>query len=152
MLNIVISLFQEEEVITTKGQDPESLVLVKKRKNFVQVKNTRDINRYFPYLVKEDQCMQTIGARVVNELYMKHLFSLALTLHGGTESLTYSYGAPNHVVKSPKIPMNYEQIDGKLISMKTDQTDAIVEKYTSGSIEAGGKSTLPPDDNGIKGT
>ncbi len=59
-----------------------------------------DINRDFPYLVPNEKCMQTIGARLVNELYISHLFSLALTLHGGTESLTYPFGSPNHLIEN----------------------------------------------------
>ena len=116
----------------------------------------RDINRDFPYLVEETKCMQTIGARVVNELYLKHLFSLALTLHGGTESMSYSYGAPNHLVGVPKVPMNYKVVNGKVEGTPTPETYGILKKYISGKMESRikgrPKSTTPTDDIGIKCT
>jgi hypothetical protein len=64
--------------------------------------------------------METIGARVINELYTSHLFSLALSLHGGTESFTYPYGTPNHIISNniPKIPMNYDINKGKALNPK----------------------------------
>lgn len=70
-------------------------------------KSYKDINRDFPYLVKPEECMQTIGARVVNEIFIKYSPVLSLSLHGGSESLTYPYGTPNHLKNSPKIKLNY---------------------------------------------
>ncbi len=111
----------------------------------------RDINRDFPYLVKEDECMKTIGARVVNELFLKYMFSLALTLHGGEESLTYSYGAPNHIQNKPKIPMMYKVgKNRKLVSQPTKLTKKAIKKLIDKDGLNNGKSTNPPDVNGIK--
>lgn len=101
--------------------------------------------------------METIGARVVNELYINHLFSLALSLHGGTESLTYPYGTPNHMLGSstPKIPMTYliqngkASIDGSKIS---DLAKRQAEQYRKGTYDMiSGKSSESPDNNALKG-
>jgi hypothetical protein len=112
--------------------------------------NSYDINRDFPYLVAKNKCMTTIGARVVNELFISHLFSLALTLHGGTESFTYPYGAPNHIEGNQnKIPIQYtyENKDKKNLKIiKSLKTDIMVEKYqNSFSYGNAGKSTEAPD-------
>jgi hypothetical protein len=57
-----------------------------------------DPNRDFPYMRGPQECMQTITARVVNELFRSHLFRLAITFHGGTTSVSYEWGSPNHKV------------------------------------------------------
>ena len=94
-------------------------------------KTHKDINRDFPYLVKSDFCMESIGARVVNELFLKHKFSLSLSLHGGTESLTYPYGVPNHMNNNDLIPMEYEKVNKsqKLIGLSNDESIKIAKKY-----------------------
>jgi hypothetical protein len=91
--------------------------------------------------------METIGARVVNELYINHMFSLALSLHGGTESLTYPYGVPNHIMGNPNIiPMNYFRVKEKLFSKKTPLSDFMASRYRKGEFDGIiGKSTPPPD-------
>jgi hypothetical protein len=67
-----------------------------------------DVNRDFPYL--NSNCMRSISARVVNELFLNHIFSLAFTIHGGTESLTYPWGAPNHFPsRETNIPITDKQ-------------------------------------------
>lgn len=101
--------------------------------------------------------METIGARVVNELYINHLFSLALSLHGGTESLTYPYGTPNHMLGSgtPKIPVTYLIQNGKASidsSKVTPQVHQIAKQYRKGSFDMiNGRSSESPDDNTLKG-
>lgn len=112
----------------------------------------KDINRDFPYLTEPQTCMETIGARLVNELYINHIFSLALSLHGGTESLTYPYGTPNHVKNAeiPKIPSKYEMKEGTYkLSNAEELRDAvkIFQNKTFEMIEA--NSTNPPDFNSI---
>ena len=129
--------------------DEDSIPLTKK----VYRKTHKDINRDFPYLVKETSCMETIGARVVNELYINHLFSIALSLHGGTESLTYPYGTPNHMKNShvEKIPMNYKIVNGKIKSEPGKSAEKFASKYKTGSFDyLTGQSTNPPDLNSIK--
>ncbi|TMW65360.1 hypothetical protein Poli38472_008002 [Pythium oligandrum] len=63
-------------------------------------KNTRaersyDPNRDFNY-GKGSTCFQTMVARAVNEVWRDHLFQLAITFHGGTQSVSYEWGSTNH--------------------------------------------------------
>ena len=59
--------------------------------------NNIDPNRDFPYNVdRKDECMQTIAARAINELWRKHAFRLAITFHAGQESISTTWGAFNH--------------------------------------------------------
>lgn len=110
----------------------------------------KDINRDFPYLVKDSECMETIGARVVNELYLSHMFSLALSLHGGTESLTYPYGTPNHLVNGKKIPMDYKLVKGKLKNKPNSLTHSMANTFKSKVYdEIEGRGTPTPDNAGI---
>jgi hypothetical protein len=98
--------------------------------------------------------MESIGARVVNELFINHMFSLALSLHGGTESLTYPYGTPNHIQKThiPKLPIYYSEINGKLNVNVHKDAKKLVKQFRRGTYEMiVGKSTNPPDLNAIKG-
>ncbi len=55
-----------------------------------------DPNRDFPYEQRPHACMGSVAARTVNELYRTHLFSLALTFHGGMQALGYAWGAPSY--------------------------------------------------------
>lgn len=101
--------------------------------------------------------METMGARVINELYVSHLFSLALSLHGGTESFTYPYGTPNHMISSgitvPKLKMEYDIKNGKAenpheVSVGIND----LKMYRKGGYDmTTGKSTEPPDANMLKG-
>ncbi|GAB5035157.1 Hypothetical protein NocV09_02400330 [Nannochloropsis oceanica] len=58
--------------------------------------NRIDPNRDFPYQKDPAHCMETITARAVNELWRENLFQLAITFHGGMESITYEWGSYNH--------------------------------------------------------
>jgi hypothetical protein len=97
----------------------------------------KDINRDFPYLVKPEECMETIGARLVNELFISHLFSLALTLHGGTESLTYPFGSPNHLKTNEKQDFKLKRERSGFISSSQNEDDL------NGSVKT--ESTESPD-------
>ncbi|KAI9921433.1 hypothetical protein PsorP6_000840 [Peronosclerospora sorghi] len=62
-----------------------------------------DPNRDFPYnLNASDECMVTMAARALNELWRDHLFQLGITFHAGTECITYEWGGKNHVKPSGK--------------------------------------------------
>ena len=102
-----------------------------------------DINRDFPYLVESNKCMRTIGGRVVNELFLSHIFSLSLTLHGGIESLSYPFGAPNHLKDNKyEIPLKYHA--GGI--QKFPETDDLVKKYKHGDYNhLSGTSSEAPD-------
>jgi hypothetical protein len=98
--------------------------------------------------------METIGARVINELYISHLFSLALSLHGGTESFTYPYGTPNHMQNNkwiPKIPMKYNIEKGKALNPTPDSTSLqLAEKFRTGRYDMSiGKGSESPDANAL---
>ncbi|KAG7389487.1 hypothetical protein PHYPSEUDO_010372 [Phytophthora pseudosyringae] len=62
-----------------------------------------DPNRDFPYNLGDDEeCMVTMAARALNELWRDHLFQLGITFHAGTECITYEWGGKNHVKESGK--------------------------------------------------
>jgi hypothetical protein len=62
-----------------------------------------DPNRDFPYnLGSGEECMVTMAARALNELWRDHLFQLGITFHAGTECVTYEWGGYNHVMASGK--------------------------------------------------
>ena len=110
----------------------------------------KDINRDFPYLVNPSSCMQTIGARVINELFLKYNFILSLSLHGGTQSLTYAYGTPNHINGNEVIEMNYSPIkENKMLGKKVKNISLkIAKQYRNGEYEEASnsrKSNNPPD-------
>ena len=116
----------------------------------------RDINRDFPYLKEKTQCMQTVGARVINEIFIHHMIQLALSLHGGTESLTYPYGTPNHIKSNfiNKISVNYETLKNKTVIPKFGaNAQKEVNLFQQGQFEyfssPGSKSLNPPDHTSI---
>ena len=113
----------------------------------------KDINRDFPYLVDKDKCMETIGARVVNELFLKHIFSLSLSLHGGTESLTYPFGVPNHIENNKKsIPIKYITKGFRTIAEPNKESFDMAKLYRTGKFDGVmGKSTYAPDNNAMAG-
>ncbi|EGZ25542.1 hypothetical protein PHYSODRAFT_297172 [Phytophthora sojae] len=62
-----------------------------------------DPNRDFPYNLDEgEECMVTMAARGLNELWRDHLFQLGITFHAGTHCITYEWGGKNHVLESGK--------------------------------------------------
>jgi hypothetical protein len=60
-----------------------------------------DPNRDFPYSTTDDQCMRTMAARCVNEIWRRHMFRTAITFHGGDELIGYEWGSPNHIATRP---------------------------------------------------
>lgn len=74
------------------------LVIVPTANALGYYQNTReeahiDPNRDFPY-DSNNQCMETIAARTLNEVFREHMFQLSLTFHGGMEIIGYEWGAP----------------------------------------------------------
>ena len=41
-------------------------------------------------------CMRSVAARALNELWRRHVFQLAVTFHGGMLAVAYEGGAPSH--------------------------------------------------------
>jgi len=73
-----------------------------------------DPNRDFPFdILDPTQCMKSIAGRTINEIFRQHMFQIALTFHGGTEVVSYEWGAPtyNHV-DSPDDKAQVEIGDG----------------------------------------
>lgn len=76
-----------------------------------RVENGMDPNRDFAYL--QANCMQTVTARVINEVFREHLFRSMITFHGGTRILSYEWGSKNHVnaaKKSTEAPDDSAQV------------------------------------------
>lgn len=132
---------REEQLI----EDEDKVILT----NSLFKQTHKDINRDFPYLVNSKYCMESIGARVVNELFLKHKFLLSLSLHGGTESLTYPYGTPNHIQNNPKIQMNYIKNEMEVVTGKNKEDAMNLQKlYLKGDYDdvfSKGISLNPPD-------
>jgi hypothetical protein len=129
-------------------RDEDDIALTKS----IYFETHKDINRDFPYLTDDKSCMETIGARLVNELFIDHTFSLALSLHGGTESLTYPYGTPNHLKtdKIPKIPFKYDSSSGKITKKNDKNISEAILKFRRKDFEmVRYNSTNPPDYNSI---
>lgn len=57
-----------------------------------------DPNRDFPYNTPAGACMHTAVARALNEVWMEHMFQLAVTFHGGMQAIAYEWGSYNHEV------------------------------------------------------
>lgn len=57
---------------------------------------TFDPNRDFPYFKggfeSTKDCMQTVAARTVNELFREYMFIQAITFHGGLNAIGYGWG------------------------------------------------------------
>ncbi len=60
--------------------------------------NGIDPNRDFPFAQEPDKCMRTFVGRALNEVWLEHLFQLAITFHGGMQAIAYEWGSPNHEV------------------------------------------------------
>jgi hypothetical protein len=71
-----------------------------------------DPNRDFPLLKRSNECMLTITARTINEIFTNYLIRFSLSIHSGASSVTFPYGTPNHL-KFNKI--NKDEIDSELL-------------------------------------
>ncbi|KAL4507060.1 hypothetical protein ABPG72_001853 [Tetrahymena utriculariae] len=59
-----------------------------------------DINRDFPYNTTENKCFQSAGARIINYIWKKYLFTAAITFHGGMTAIGWPWGSKNHMTTS----------------------------------------------------
>jgi hypothetical protein len=76
----------------------------------VREENGIDVNRDFPYdHINPTQCMRTITARGINELFREHMFQMGLVFHGGIEVLAYEWGCFSYL-GSPS-PDDFSQDD-----------------------------------------
>lgn len=51
-----------------------------------------DPNRDFPFQQASSECMTTVTARSINEIFRHNLIQLCLTFHAGMEAIAYSWG------------------------------------------------------------
>ena len=81
-----------------------------------------DPNRDFSFFNNDSgsstECMQTITARTVNELFREHLFLQTLTFHGGINAIGYPWGNYVHQngSKSRECPDYYAGLSKLIIS------------------------------------
>jgi len=69
-----------------------------------------DPNRDFPFLIgDESQCMASIVARTINEIFREYLVQLAITFHGGMRAISYEWGGPNHPTPRDRSPDHVAQ-------------------------------------------
>jgi hypothetical protein len=102
---------------------------------------TLDPNRDFPMLRRGRECMNTITARTVNEIFINNLIRFSLSIHGGTSSLTYAWGTPNHLTHlKPEHKIN----------KKTDNPKILESFYQGKFDEIDNESTESPDNTGLQ--
>ncbi len=85
--------------------DTRSIVIMPSANALGYYQNTReengvDINRDFP-IDRPRKCMETVGARAINEVWREHLFQVALTYHGGQQAIGFEWGTTtmrNHFI------------------------------------------------------
>jgi hypothetical protein len=62
-----------------------------------------DPNRDFPYDQAPSNCMATIAARSLNEVYRARLLQLVITFHGGMQAIGYNWGSFNYYKVAPAL-------------------------------------------------
>ena len=61
-----------------------------------------DPNRDFAYDTSQQSCMRTVAARSLNEVWRSHIFSFAVTFHGGDNLLAFPWGDTAHCPGFPR--------------------------------------------------
>jgi len=70
-----------------------------------------DVNRDFAFDTDPSDCMRSIAAQSLNELFRAHLFQLAITFHAGVEMITYVWGTfPTLLEDRSRSPDDHAQI------------------------------------------
>lgn len=92
--------------------------------------------------------MNTITARVINEIFIRNLIKISFSLHAGTSSLTYAYGTPNHIINlysTYRIPFNLER------SPNSEITN-VINQYYIGNVDnlPSNQSTESPDNTALE--
>lgn len=97
------SIRSEDELLWYKSLvDTRRIVIVPTANALGYDRNVReeeniDPNRDFPFeILDPKKCMQTITARALNELWIRHLFVLSLTFHAGMEVVAFEWGSPSY--------------------------------------------------------
>ena len=66
-----------------------------------------DPNRDFPFNVLPGRCMRSYVGRAINEVWLRHMFQLSVTYHGGMQAIAYEWGSLNHMVRGPLLPFAF---------------------------------------------
>ena len=134
----------------------------REEKVFIPKKNIYKIvdpNRDFPYYNSNDSiinCMQTIAARTINEIFNEFIIGGGITFHGGTSVLGYAWGNYIHTYTKNSIYSSTESPDfnafdgiGKIMvkfSSSKDNRDNKISDYRLGDMT----STVYPLDGALE--
>ena len=108
-----------------------------RREDYVEYNNGKvgyeDPNRDFPYFnsmnsITKD-CMKTIAARTVNELFREHIFINVITFHGGINAIGYPWGNYVHLINNQKSKAAPDYIAAK-------EVGELMKFYSSSSLKS----------------
>uniref|UniRef100_A0A7S0ZF95 Peptidase M14 domain-containing protein n=1 Tax=Timspurckia oligopyrenoides TaxID=708627 RepID=A0A7S0ZF95_9RHOD len=90
-----------------------------------EIREESDTNAAILQQGKGNECMRSIAARVLNELFQERLFRIALAFHGKKEFIAYSWGDDTHCQKGTKLKMDPQSSGSvrKLLGIPTDDDD-----------------------------
>ena len=91
----------------------------KKRDDLIYIKSkgtyeNKDPNRDFPYYNSKDEiknCMNTLSARTINEIFNEFIISGCITFHGGDNILGYPWGNYVHIKRNKSLMKSTESPD-----------------------------------------
>lgn len=86
-----------------------------------------DPNRDFAWDQSASQCMQTVAAQSINELWKANLFQLSATFHGGDHMISYPWGDNIHCCT----PDKYTSADNTGMAALTEVMRDFVGKFDS---------------------
>lgn len=75
---------------------------------FTREENGIDTNRDYPIDNPRRNCMRAVTSKAINEIFREHMFSIALTFHGGMQAIAYEWGTKTHY-SHPVSPDDYAQ-------------------------------------------
>jgi len=65
----------------------------------------------FPFDVQDaTDCMKSVAARTINELFRSHLFQIAISFYSGNMAITRSWGSPTYLENSPPDDIVFDMI------------------------------------------
>jgi hypothetical protein len=123
-------LVSTRRIVIVPNPNSSGYYLNQRNENYVtpngQSTNGIDPNRDFPYDQVPSQCMKSITARTINELFLENLFQMSMTYHGGIENITFEWGASD-------VPFNKVSPDDVAQRILADKMSIYAgELYSSG--------------------